>query len=335
MNRPIIPEQLQDIATEWLVRLQSDDLTEQDKLAFNQWLRADSSHQLAYIETEKFWASLSILEQQPDSTGKPVANLRPAVQDIPQRSRSFIPTAIAACFALFVIGFVVLTNLLVPGSRYVTAVGEQTDIVLQDGTRMQLNTGTAVRTDLNEQRRLIYLEHGEVFFQVAKDSERPFIVKTSAGLVRVLGTQFNVLNKKDNSSIVTVLEGRVGLTADAQIAQAAEPAFVPGLTLIANQQAVMASHRIVEPVSVDAKAITAWRDGTLIYNGEPITKVLEDISRYFDGEIRLGEPDLVATEVVAIFQLQDKEATIKALEEAFNVAAVTVSEELTLLYPKK
>lgn len=335
MNRPIIPEQLQDIATEWLVRLQSDDLTEQDKQTFNQWLQADSSHQLAYIETEKFWASLSILEQQPESTGKPADNLSPAVRDAAPRSRSFIPTAIAACFALFVIGFVVFTNLFVPGNRYVTAVGEQTDIVLQDGTRMQLNTATAVRTDLDEQRRLIYLDQGEVFFQVAKDSERPFIVKTSAGLVRVLGTQFNVLNKKDNSSIVTVMEGRVGLTADAQITQATEPAFEPGLTLIANQQAVMASHRIIEPVSVDAKAITAWRDGTLIYNGEPIDKVLEDISRYFDGEIRLGEPDLAATEVVAIFQLQDKEATIKALEEAFNVAAVTVSEELTLLYPKK
>jgi len=331
MNKSIIPEQLQDTATEWLVYLQSDNLTEQDEQAFYQWLQADPAHQRAYIEAERFWHSLSVLEAQPAAT--PIPEVRPTAR---RDARSFIPTAIAACVAFVLISVIALTQLLVPGDQYTTAIGEQRRIVLADGTRLTLNTDTKIRAHLDQQRRLIHLERGEAFFDVAKETSRPFIVRTPTALIRVLGTRFSVLNTKDSSSLVTVVEGRVGLAADRDIAQAADATFAPVATLVANQQAhITAQQQTVIPADVDAGALTAWRDGTLIYNSEPIARVLEDISRYFDGEIRLGEPALANTEVVAIFQLQDKENTLKALEEAFHVAAVKVSDDLTLIYPKK
>lgn len=320
MNTNITENELHDTATEWFVRLQSEEITEQEKQHFFGWLESAPAHQRAYITIESFWEGLSILET---STVTPV------------RQKSYLPRALAASVALFLVGVIAFLSLSYQNTHFATAIGEQRNLVLSDDSQIMLNTDSSLLTDFNEQRRLVHLTKGEAFFKVAKDSTKPFIVKTSNGLIRVLGTQFNVLNT-NRGSIVTVLEGHVGLTQDQDIHFAAQPTFTATLELERNQQAIVTQQALsLEPDNVDANAVVAWREGKLVYNGESFARVLEDINRYFEGEIRAGDASLEQLEVVAVLQLQDKKTTLQALEEAFDVASVAVSEDLTLLYPKK
>jgi len=320
MNTTTTENELQDTATEWFVRLQSDELTGQEKQQFFEWLEAAPAHQRAYIDIEQFWSSLEVLE---------------ATKVTPLRNKTYMPRTLAACVALFIVGVIAFINLSYQNSHFATAVGEQRNLVLSDGSSIMLNTASSLRTDFSEQRRLVHLVAGEAFFDVAKDSSRPFIVQTDNGLVRVLGTQFNVLHT-NTGSIVTVLEGRVGLTQNQNLDLASQPAFEPALELERNQQAIVMPDNLAQPSSrVNASDVVAWREGKLVYNGESFGRVLADINRYFEGEIRAGETSLENLEVVAVLQLRDKQTTLQAIEEAFDVASVTVSDKLILLYPKK
>lgn len=333
MNHTIRESELQDIATEWFVRLQSDELTEREKQQFFTWLQADPAHQRAYIDIEEFWHRLGALENAKPATESSSGQ---AEKVIPLRRKPLIPAAMAACVALFLVGVIAFINISYQSNRYITAVGEQLNIKLSDGSHIILNTDSAIHTDLDEQRRLVHLKQGEAFFDVATDTARPFIVSTGNGLVRVLGTQFNVFKSGDGSSVITVLEGSVGVVQAQNIDLVTEPSFEPALKLAPNQQATLQEIGDI-PLSstVNADAITAWREGKLVYNGESFAKVLQDVNRYFEGEIRAGEPELEQQAVVAVLQLKDKNTTLRALEEAFNVASVAVSDELILLYPKK
>ncbi len=326
MNTKTSNSTISDTAIEWLVRLQSDNLSSDEEQQFFAWLEESAEHQRAYIEAEWIWEQGN-LDQVADDSPK-TGNV------IPLRKR-ITPIALAASLALFVIGIVATVFLDYQSNQYATRIGEQLDIVLKDGSHLYLNTNSSIHTDLNDQRRLITLQQGEVFFDVAKDSSRPFLVETENGIIRVLGTQFNVLSSQQGS-IVTVLEGSVGVTGNKNVTQVSAQQFIPEARLAPDQQTTMSGPQIgtVRPID-HADKVIAWREGKLIYNGESFEQVLLDINRYFEGEIRVGDETLEDLKVIAVLQLQDKKSTLKALEETFNLASIQTSKELTLLYPKK
>src|SRR3546814_10885657 len=96
---------------------------------------------------------------------------------------------------------------------YATDLGEQRTERLPDGTRIILNTQTAVAVRYSRQRREIALQHGEAMFEVAHDAARPFVVATGDGSVTALGTRFQVRNE-GAGAIVTLLEGSVEVRSE-------------------------------------------------------------------------------------------------------------------------
>ncbi|MBL4612800.1 MAG: FecR domain-containing protein, partial [Emcibacter sp.] len=206
------------------------------------------------------------------------------------------------------------------------------------GSHLVLNTNSEIRVDIQQDRRIIYLEHGEVFFEVTKDKDRPFFVETTGGLIRVLGTKFNVRHR-GNSSDVTLLEGSVAVVDYGRMTDrmtGPDATWTPDATLTPNQKFTLGNDAVENvAIAVDSAATLAWRDRKLIYNGESFKEVIQDINRYYDGEIRIGDPALNDIEVVAILKIEDRAATLKALETTFNMTARPVSKDLIYLYPNK
>jgi transmembrane sensor len=135
---------------------------------------------------------------------------------------------------------------------------------------------------------------------------------------------------------VTVTEGRVALLDNKANAELPVGQLEAKVTLVANQQLTMAEAiEGIAPITVDAQALSLWQEGRLIYQGVSLDKVVADLSRYIDGEIRLADSDMNQTKVVAVFDIADKDSIIKALESALNVSAVSQTNKLTLLYPSK
>ncbi len=336
MNTTDTNNSVSDTAIEWLVRLQSEELSSNEEQLFYAWLEKSSAHQRAYIEAEWLWQRAEVSEtplRKADSAEN-ISATNNNVIALPL-SKRILPRALAASLAFFMVGLLSLMFLDYKNNQYTTAVGDQLDFVLEDGSHLYLNTDSSVRADIDEKRRLIVLNKGEVFFDVAKDSSRPFMVKTESGIVRVLGTRFNVLSGPQGST-VTVLEGSVGVTSNLDVKQVAEQQFATEARLSQDQQTTILGDQVAQIQNIaDADRVVAWREGKLIYNGESFVQVLQDISRYFEGEIRVGDAVLENLKVVAVLQLQDKESTLQVLEETFNLASVETSKELTLLYPKK
>lgn len=328
MNELILDDNLLDEATEWFVLMRADDISSPRSADFVSWISQSPRHQAAYAQIGGFWDGLSVLE------AKNVAHkAREASNNnfVPHWS----PRLIAASIAFLVIsiaGFNYGGILLM--DSHSTRIGELADIILEDGSHLVMNTNTKIRIDLQDDKRIVYLESGEVFFEVAKDKNRPFYVETTGGLVRVLGTKFNI-RQKGNASDVTVLEGSVGVVdygqmRDNLVTISLDATLVPGekFTLGNDDLANIA-------VAADRAAALAWRDRKLIYNGETFAALVADINRYYEAEIRIGDPALNDIEVVAILKMGDRAATLKALETTFNITARPISRDLIYLYPNK
>lgn len=152
--------------------------------------------------------------------------------------------------------------------------GKRSEIVLADGTKVWLNSGSSIEfpSAFTGETRQLFLS-GEIYVEVAPDKKRPFIVHTPDYKVKAYGTQFNVSAYATSSSSVILVEGSVGV-------QAGETKEV---MLSPNEQAIYTvSTETFETKSVDVLAYTSWKDGYLTFNDTPMTEVLKQIERYYN-----------------------------------------------------
>lgn len=156
--------------------------------------------------------------------------------------------------------------------------GGEYRLMLADGTQVWLNSQTKLRypVSFDGEKREVWLE-GEAYFQVAKDAEHPFVIRTRERVaVEVLGTSFNVRAYKDESRIETVLEeGVVKMSAAGQVVK-----LLPG-----NRSCYDCESRQMEVGMVDTRIFTDWRSGQFIFFKKRVEEILRDLSRWYDLEI--------------------------------------------------
>ena len=163
-----------------------------------------------------------------------------------------------------------------------TPRGGQYQVVLPDGTIVWLNAATSLRfpTKFSSVERTVYLD-GEAYFEVAHNKSCPFRVALNGQQVEVLGTHFNVMAYKEESTIrTTLLQGSVKLTAP-----------VGSILLEPGQQGYITKSNAFTRENVDVTIATAWKDGLFKFNGVGLHTLMRQISRWYDIEIEY-EPGL-------------------------------------------
>lgn len=312
--------QCEDTAIEWLVRLSAPDLTEQQREAFFTWLNDSPLHQAAYIKAESLWERGGALQYLEDN--RLAAQARRRVHS--QWSWALAGACVLLICALFF--------LRAPEPEYYqtqTEVGEQRELLLSDDSVLVLNTDSEVLVELQSKSRVAYLLRGEVFFSISPDPARPFDVITNEGTVRVLGTRFAV-RATGSDTIVTVLEGKVGLSQNPQGEE-----FKSNVVLIADQQLNLRDALPgTAPQAVDAGATLSWRNRQLVYRGESLQAVVEDLNRYFPLPVALADHALGDLEVSAVIQLKTAEITVQALADALGLEVLTDPADRHLILRK-
>lgn len=300
-RRHAIPAAVHNAAIEWLARLNGANLSEQQEQAFFAWLAESPLHQAAYLEAEQLW-----------QRGEVLARVQP-------RATAFWPKF--AWPALATACVLVLALVLVPlinnptDVLYQTAIGEQKKIQLEDGSTIELNTASRVRVSFSRDQRVVQLEQGEVFFEVTKNTDRPFNVFTQNGQVRVVGTRFSV-RQLQGDALVSVQEGTVALG----VASHDPDTFVPGSLLNANQQQTLtAAINGESPQVLDTASALAWRKRMLVFNGQSLAAVIVELQRYFPVVIELENKQLADTQVTAVIRLQDLRTTLSVLEGSLGL----------------
>lgn len=295
-----IPAHISDAALEWLVRLNSNNLSEQQEQAFFAWLEESPLHQVAYLEAEQLWQRGEVLAR---------------VQRRTTRWPTFAwPILVTACVLVLALVLVPLINN--PADElYQTAIGEQKKIRLEDGSTIELNTDSRVRVSFSRDQRVVNLEQGEVFFEVKKNAGKPFNVFTPSGQIRVVGTRFSVRQLRGDA-LVRVQEGTVALGA----VPSAQGTFVAGSLLTANQQQTLVAAISGEsPQALDTASALAWRKRMLVFNGQSLAAVVDELQRYFPVIIELENTKLADIRVTAVIRLQDLRTTLSALESSLGL----------------
>jgi transmembrane sensor len=205
---------------------------------------------------------------------------------------------------------------------YATAVGGQKKFTLADGSVVALNTDSQIDVEMRGDCRDIHLVRGEAYFDVVHDEKRPFIVHANQYVVRDIGTAFAVHLTEKGLVNVRVTKGQVEIAARGSAGSASRRAKSLGI-LSAGQDVLFGQKiehtAVLSETELDRKL--AWRQGQLIYSGQPLAEVLADISRYSDIQIELADPALGNLPVGGAFSVSQTDAIFASLENNFGVHA--------------
>ena len=170
-----------------------------------------------------------------------------------------------------------------------TPMGAQTKVVLPDQSVVWVNAGSTLRygSDFNTNGRSVQLD-GEAYFEITRDSLKPFIVKSKRLDIKVLGTSFNVkAYGMDETTDVTLVSGKVNVSLRDEVAHAGDVTLTPNRKLSFNKQT-----NKVRVSEVDAKDALSWMDGSLKFSEQPFMSIAKDLERKFNVRIRVESDPL-------------------------------------------
>lgn len=334
----------------WVVRL-SREASDADLRDMRAWLRQSPEHVQALLEAAAVWDRVSVLAELSD-----IFPLAQYVSPRPVAWKRIALGAVAACVLLFCLHFQApLLSLAenvwstdhsepIPLS-YETRIGERLTVQLPDGSEVILNTNTRIEVHFTGDVRDIFLRQGEGHFTVVKDpAGRPFRVHANGGMVEAVGTAFSVQQSVDQGLEVTVLEGVVNFTRTQQgegmAAQASggspgdEPAESEALPLSAGEVvAVDKDDQEVQKIRVQPNELEsrlAWRHGMLLFQGDPLSRVVEEISRYTSIRIEVDEA-VRDIQVLGYFRTGDIEGILLTMQDTFHINVERLSDEHIVL----
>ena len=216
-----------------------------------------------------------------------------------------------------------------------TRLGEQRRMTLDDGSVVHVNTQSAVRVRYAHDRRTVELVRGEALFDVAHDPARPFRVIAGEMVTEAIGTTFNVYRDGDSIS-VAVIAGKVAVaTENDVIERLIEPAgdgradTAPGvaraedgrLVLSAGQRADLAlATRSMDIAPAKVRAVQSWRLGQLVFERETLDRIAAQFNRYNRTRIEIADPRVAGMQVSGVFDTDDPDSLIAALDLLGGVA---------------
>ncbi|TAH61838.1 MAG: FecR family protein [Fermentimonas caenicola] len=219
----------------------------------------------------------------------------------------------AATIIILIIGGIYLFNIENNIEQYNTIIvpaGQRINLILSDNTNLWLNANTEFRypTEFSKKNRTVYLD-GEAYFEVSKDENKPFIVKTSMGDVHVTGTSFNVeaYSKFDNF-VTSLFEGGVDIYIKDN----------KSVTLFPNELGILENNQFLIKNITDNDHYL-WKDGLISFRNKGIEEILISLEKYFDIEIQINTSNLPQHTYTGKFRHSDGvEYALRVLQKSIN-----------------
>jgi transmembrane sensor len=352
-------------AARWLARQHSDAWTDADQAQFETWLDAAPAHRIQYLRIVTAWdqsarmkalgagvtpgtipprgawgdqrflgGSTAQVEVFDDAAARPTRHYR-------QHWRFAMAALVAVALGVYMLAF----EPWFAADRYATALGDLEDVSLGDGSKVTLNTDTSIRVSFSDQERTIKLEKGEAFFDVAKDTTRPFVVYAGNKRVMAVGTRFSVRRDRDDIQVV-VAEGRVNLAASAeQLLVASRPTRgthelprndgrgpMPATFLDAGAIARTSNADVlVRPdAGAEIERLLSWRRGYVYFDNVPLADAVAEFNRYNTRKIFIEDPQIAALRVGGNFRSSNIDAFLDLMQSGFPIAVEDDGDRIVL-----
>jgi transmembrane sensor len=335
--------EIEEEAAQWVWRLDGASSGAAEQTAFDAWLRLDPRHRRAFEELSRVWNTLDGAKGALTGATLHARDLEPYPEHDLGAVRRTALRAAAAAVALLALGVGILWMRAGNETQTLaTAVGQQRNVTLADGSVITLNTNSIVETDLTRGFRQIYLRKGEAHFQVAHDRSRPFLVHAGDAVVRAVGTEFEVRVRPDQHVDIMVNEGRVEVQAAApgagpDLSGAPDRAGTPLRALRAGERLSTASvDYSVEQVSpARLSSEMAWREGAIVFDGQPLAAAIAEIERYTDARIMVSDPGVAALKVGGRFRTDDVQGFFAGLQSALPVTVRRAADGVIYIDPRR
>lgn len=345
-------EAIEDAAETWFGR-RDGGLTAAQEEEFNAWLKADPRHRRAFarfVAGSRVFDRLAELRPASDAEPNPKLRLRPTRPAV-FRPAAWLPVSLAAAaaFAIAYAGWRIVPK--IGGGKWQgtygdaafahvakAEIGSLQSLTLPDGSRVTLNSDSAVTIMFSEAVRQVRLDRGEAHFSVAKNPARVFIVEAGGVAVRAVGTAFNVRLRSAEVEVL-VTEGRVRVD-DAARGRSLLPAASASLTaapsvaeservLGAGERAVVSRDDIpARPPAVvvgvapaEIARLLAWQDRRLEFDPTPLQEVVAEFNRYNRHQLIVVDPAIRGMKVGGAFPADDYPTFVRLLESSFGVIA--------------
>lgn len=291
-------------AAEWLMRLSENELSDSQHAEWERWKVSTPEH-------ERAWARAQLLQSK--LGGLPPALAMSALDRPSHPERRAALGKLALLLALMPAGWGSwkLAQSQQWTADYRTRVGERRELTLADGSRLTLNTDTAIDVLFDSEQRLVHLREGEILVQTAQDASRPFLVSTRQGRMQALGTRF-IVHERSPRTHLSVLEGAVKV-------RLAENSQTAALIVSAGQRTDFSALQFGALTATDLHA-SAWTQGMLMADNMRLADFVAELTRYRRGFVRY-DPAIADLRISGAFPIADSHRTLNMLVQTYPVIA--------------
>lgn len=333
-------------ACDWIAKIDRG-LSETETLDFQKWIYAKPSNLPQMLKTAKIWDKMDDLER--------LSDIFPQNQ-VKRKKTSMTWAALAAsvvlAFSLVLYNVsdmfynkpqIVVSQAI--ESTYQTKIGEIDTITLPDNSVLVLNTNTIVHMKYTNDARVLELQKGEIHIDVAHDNSRPLSVLANGKMMQAVGTSFNVEVTADLVELI-VTDGKVLVenksTNQFKADLANHKIKLPHSSLavskgekidLDNDEKPKNVKKVIKLTSIDIMSSLSWQERKLIFRGESLAYVINEISRYTDLKIELeNDEKLKKINVVGVFKTGDVTELLVEFEKHFNITHEKTSENKIKLF---
>lgn len=321
-------------ASRWFAHLRSAELSDTADHAFRLWLTQSPRNEEEFERQELIWEMLGELKNDSDITqlGRNTTSQyrKEYIRRPWQRSGSLAAAACLIAALAAVLYFARRTVVNAPSAVaqvYATRIGEQRRVILEDGSQVELNTGTQLRVRFTSGSRRLVLERGEAIFYVEHDAARPFIVVAGDTVTRDVGTNFDILYA-DNRADISVISGRV--QADATIGPPSRRQVLLGA---GETTTYTPAGGFGSVESANLARIASWQKHRIEFDDSTLLRAVSDFNRYITKKIVVGDPAINSIRVSGVFRCDDAAAFVTALHDTFGIRSEMQNGTYILLPP--
>jgi transmembrane sensor len=310
-------------AAAWRIRLMEAGVDSNDE--FEMWLIADPANQLAWRRVGAAWGLFGELAAAPELLEARRGALGRA-RDAGRRRwqpRRLLGLA-AAIAAIAILSTMLFSWQGAQPDVYRTTLGERRTITLVDGSRLSLDAATEVRVKYSRHTRDLWLVAGQARFDVAHEPERPFSVTAGSERIVATGTAFAV-DMVGPRILVALIEGHVVVISDdspdqkSGQADSSANARARRIELHAGEQLVTSPLEPPRVHNVNVLHATAWQNGQLVVEDEPLSSVLDRLSRYTHRSLRVKDERVASLRVSGVFNVDDLDGIAGTLSQYLHV----------------
>lgn len=321
---PVVTRKIAAEAATWIARLHGPSRSPEMERALREWLSRSAAHRHAFEKCTDVWQEVAGVSAADVYAGAAARSLNAALASERWWARMRWPLLGLLAVLIAVAAFAAHRWWAV--DVYATKVGEQQLVLLEDGTRLSLNTDTQVRVEFDAEKRSVRVEGGEVVFEVAKDAHRPFMVRVADSEVLAIGTIFSVRlsgrssDRRDEPLAVTLIEGQISVRpasgdagqgggAKAQLMKAGERLVLATSSGQRGTPPVPAIEHLERP---QLDQLIAWKRGEVVFDNISLPEAVDEMNRYTRTPMVLIG-DASALRVSGLYQTSDSPGFARAV----------------------